>query len=402
MAVILVTRKPQGFLLDTILTRPFSHLHSIVRDSRGGNVADTLDLVILSPGAQKATIALARYGSDIAIADLPSGKELKALMGFRDRINQVLLLNMPRPTKNELTKFGQALFTYIFRGEVKRLYGQLPLTTLTRIHILTNRADLQSIPWEYLQDPHQNPGPWLNRSIVRIIPTIGFAPPEPLKLGASGAKLKILFVYAVPQDQTLVSWPSVKSSIESAIALSAGIPPNSYDLKLIRGTTEELFGAFQTKNDKYDIFQFSGHGSVDPKTGEGHILLVDSKKSDQSHPLSASELARILQGRGIRLAILSACLTAAGNSADPFNIVAEALLRSGIPAVVANQLPVPDESIATFVGPLYAQLLNTGDIDLAVNEGRVKLSVMLAAPSFATLEWGIPTLYRYVDGQQVF
>lgn len=365
-------------------------------------MADTLDLVILSPGAQKATIALARYGSDIAIADLPSGKELKALMGFRDRISQVLLLNMPRPTKNELTKFGQALFKYIFRGEVKRLYGQLPLSTLTRIHILTNRPDLQSIPWEYLQDPHQNPGPWLNRSIVRIIPTIGYAPPEPLKLSASGAKLKILFVYAVPQDQTLVSWPSVKSRIESAIALSAGIPANSYDLKLIQGTTEELFAAFQNKNDKYDIFQFSGHGNVDPKTGEGHILLVDSQKSDQSHPLSASELARILEGRGIRLAILSACLTAAGNSADPFNIVAEALLRSGIPAVVANQLPVPDESIATFVGPLYAQLLNTGDIDLAVNEGRVKLSVMLAAPSFATLEWGIPTLYRYVDGQQVF
>ena len=365
-------------------------------------MGDTLDLVILSPGAKKAAIALARFGSDIAIADLPAGKELKSLMDFRDRINQALLLNLPRPTEAELNDFGRSLFRYLVRDEVKRLYDRLPLNTFTRIHILTNRPDLQMLPWEYFQDPSQNPGPGLYRSIVRIIPTIGYAPPEPLQLAVRGAKLKILFVYAVPQDQTLVSWPSVKSKIESAIALSAGVPAGAYELRMIQGTTEEIFAAFQNKNEKYDIFQFSGHGMVDPKTGEGHILLVDSQKSDKSHPLSASKLASILQGRGIRLAILSACDTGAGDSADPFNIVAEALLRSGIPAVVANQLPVPDESIATFVGPLYAQLLNTGDIDLAVNEGRVKLSVAFADSSIAPLEWGIPTLYRYIDGQKVF
>jgi CHAT domain-containing protein len=365
-------------------------------------VADTLDIAILSPAAKKATIALARYGSDIAIADLSSGNDLKSLLGFKDLISQVLLLNQKRPTKDELTKFGRALFRFLVRDEVKRLYDRLPLDTLVRINILTNRPDVQSLPWEFLQDPNQNPGPWLNRSVVRIIPTIGRLPPAPMQLAAQGAKLKILFVYAVPQDQTLVSWPSVKSRIESAIALSAAVSADSYELKVIQGTTEELFAAFQNQNDKYDIFQFSGHGDIDPHTGEGRILLVDSKKSDQSHPISASDLANILQGRGIRLAVLSACLTAAGTSADPFNVVAEALLHAGIPAVIANQLPVPDESIATFVGPLYAQLLNTGDIDLAVNDGRVKLSVVLAAPGLATLEWGIPTLYRYIDGQKVF
>ncbi|MEN3331943.1 MAG: hypothetical protein V7641_1308 [Blastocatellia bacterium] len=365
-------------------------------------MADTLELVILSPRTKKATIVFARCGSDIAIVDLPSGNELKALRAFRDRINQVLLLNQKRPMKTELTNFGRALFSYIVRGEVKHLYDRLPLDVLIRIHILTNRPDMQSLPWEYLQDPNQNSGPWLNRSIVRIIPTIGRTPRLPLQLAANGTKIKILFVYAVPQDQTLVSWPRVKSQIESAIALSAGVPASSYELKVIPGTPEELFAAFQKRNDKYDILQFSGHGSVDPITGEGYLMLVDSKKNDQSLPYSASNLAAIFQDRGIRLAILSACLTAAGNTADPFNVVAEALLRAGIPAVVANQFPVPDESIATFVGPLYAMLFNTGDIDLAVNEGRVKLSLGLDSPPYATLEWGIPTLYRYIDGQKVF
>jgi CHAT domain-containing protein len=194
----------------------------------------------------------------------------------------------------------------------------------------------------------------------------------------------------------------VKSSIETAFALSSNIPANRYDLKVIRGTTEELFAAFQNNNDKYEIFQFSGHGDVDPQTGEGRILLMDPGKNDQSQPVRASVLAGILHGRGVRLAVLSACLTSAGNSADPFNVVAEALLAAGVPAVVANHLPVPDASVAFFVGPFYKQLLNTGDIDIAVNEGRVNLAARLDVPQDATLEWGIPTLYRYINGAQVF
>lgn len=360
-------------------------------------MADTLDIAILNAGGKKATV-FARYGSDIALEILPMGAPLKALAAFRDRINSSLLQSQTRPTRKELTKFGNSLFNYIIRGNIQRLYNRLSVTARISIHILTNDPDLQSLPWEYLQDPNQAPGPWPNRSIVRIIPIIGRTSPLPLALAPGGAKIKILFVHAVPQDQDLVSWPDVKASIERAFA--ARIPADRYELKVIEGTTEELFKAFD--NQQFEIFQFSGHGDVDPQTKVGRILLVNSKLKGQSFPIDAGGLALLLAERGVRLAVLSACQTAAGNSADPFGVVAEALLRAGIPAVVANQLPVPDSSVATFVGPLYAQLLNTGDIDLAVNDGRVKLAIELATAQDATLEWGIPTLYRYIDGSQVF
>ena len=74
---------------------------------------------------------------------------------------------------------------------------------------------------------------------------------------------------------------------------------------------------------------------------------------------------------------------------------------SGIPAVVANQLPVPDATVATFVGALYEELLRSGDIDLAVTEGRIRLAVDLGSSPKAVLEWGIPTLYRHINGAQV-
>lgn len=363
-------------------------------------IADTLDLAILSAEDKTTAIVLARYGTDIAIASLPFGSDLQELLDFSNRINQVILLNQPSPTKAEVKSFGQKLFRYIIRGEVEQLYNLLPPDPMMRIHILTNRPDLQSLPWEYLQARNQGIGPMRNRSIVRIIPTIGLRPLKPLNL--ANEKLKILFVYAVPQDQSLVSWPTVQSKIQDAIARSAGISTDKYQLKMIQGTTKGLFAAFQDKNEKYDIFQFSGHGDVDPQTGEGRLYFVDSQRSDQSHPVSASDLSILLRDRGIRLAVLSACRTSAGNSGDPFNIVAEALLRSGIPAVVANQLPVPDTSVPYFVGPLYAQLINTGDIDVAVYEGRANLAIELGGSPFAALEWGIPTLYRYIDGQKVF
>src|SRR5260370_17508121 len=94
--------------------------------SLGENMSDTLDLAILNAGPKRAAIALARYGSDVAIASLPSGKELRALADFRDRINQVLLLNQKRPTSIELSTFGKNLFSYIIRDDVKRLYDRFP------------------------------------------------------------------------------------------------------------------------------------------------------------------------------------------------------------------------------------------------------------------------------------
>jgi hypothetical protein len=361
-----------------------------------------LDIAILNinlkkNGAKKPAIVYARCGSDVAVSSLPYGPELKKLLAFRDRISEVLLKNLERPRVAELTDFGHKLFEYIINEDVKPLYNRLPLNKRVRIHIMTDRPDLQSLPWEFLQDPTRPPGPWRDRSVVRVVPTIGSPRPEPIKITPGGEKLKILFVYADPQNQTFVSWPGVRASIERVF--SARMPSEFYELKVIRGTPAELVAAFQSNNDRYDIFQFSGHGEI--RGGEGHILLLN-EANQQSSPLSASQLAGLLNGRGIKLAVLSACLTSAGNAADPFNVVSEALVSSGIPAVIANQLPVPDSSVAAFVGSMYTQLLNTGDIDLAINEARVKLSIELAVQQDATLEWGIPTLYRHIAGSKIF
>ena len=98
----------------------------------------------------------------------------------------------------------------------------------------------------------------------------------------------------------------------------------------------------------------------------------------------------MLTGRGIRLVVLSACETSKGDTSQPFAAIAESLVRAGMPAVVANQLPLKNETVATFVGPFYSKLVLSGDIDQAMCEGRISLATELDNGNDATLEWGIP------------
>ena len=360
--------------------------------------SDNLEIAILGSEAKKPAVIFARCGSDVAVESLPVGAQLNGLLAFRDRVDKALHATQDRPAETELTAFGNELFGYVIRGDIQKIYSRLPTDTLVRVSILSNNTELQTLPWEYLQDPGQAPGPWLVRSVVRIIPTINVHMPQPLTLANLNRKLKILFAFADPVDQDPVSWPDVRNAVERA--LLARIPERDFELKVIDANPKDLVETLSAE--RFDIFHFSGHGIVD-KNGTGQLLLLN-RATNKSIPYSSEKLSLALRSRGIRLVILSACYTAAGNFADKFDVTAMALIKSGIPAVVANQFPVPDSTVATFIKPLYEELLRSGDIDRAVNEARFLLATdpALSQGTNAILEWGIPTLYRHIMGSEVF
>ena len=176
--------------------------------------------------------------------------------------------------------------------------------------------------------------------------------------------------------------------------------PEQASIKVIPGANrEDLMKAITLE--KFDIFHFFGHGDLN--NGEGHLVLQDIK-TGLSDFISARTLASAFAGKEVRLAILSACLTGAGKHTDDFGVIATALIQSGIPAVVANQYPIPYKSISPFVAGIYDSLKLDGDIDHAVAEGRTALFVCLenTTGGKAVVEWGIPTLYRLADAKQLF
>lgn len=346
---------------------------------------DAIDLSILDSGMPGYAVALARAGPDLALAWIPFGLELQKLIDFRKRIEDAIYGDLRAPKTKELSDFGNKLFDFVIRDDIRMLYDRLP-NTLIRLHILSNQADLQMLPFEYMQEPKRGPGPSRVRSVVRIVPTVGMHPPQPLAVD----RLRVLFVSSDPIDQGVVSWAEVKALIEKAFL---PLVPGRVDFKAVEGIDRRTLLDL-TKRCDFDVFHFSGHGDVDAN-GKGRIILTN-RKTQVSDPLTVDALTQMLSGCNLKLVILSACETAVGNFRDNFAVTAQALVRSGIPAVVANQLPVPDSSVATFVGSLYESILRTGDIDLAMSEGRIALATQLVPHGDeAIVEWGIPTLYRH-------
>jgi len=348
-------------------------------------VNDALDLSILDVDKDTA-VALARRGDDIAIDKITFGPEFQSLIAFRDQMDASLhgTGGLKHPNPREIEAFGRALFSFVIRNDLRRLYDRLPQSHVS-LKILTDKPDLKRIPWEYWQEPDQL-CPWMGRSVVRIIPTIGkeSLPPLPRK-----DLTRVLFISADPIGLRGVSWQDVKATIERAYAGRIG----ALKLEAIEGDRQSLTAALQ--NGSFDLVHFSGHGEV--RGGVGRLILVDSASQRMDY-IEAPELARILAGRQLRLVVLSACETSAGNAPDDFAIIAEALIRMGIPAVVANQMPVPNQSIAVFVGALYKELLRVGNIDKAMTAGRIALSIDLRGGP----EWGIPTLYRLHGAAQLY
>jgi hypothetical protein len=349
----------------------------------------TLELFLLDFRKSNDFIVLARRGDDTAIEHLSIDARLNSLASFGCLLGKVLTGNGQRPSAKELTTFGKDLFDILFQGSLRTLYNRLPTGSVS-IMILSDRAEIKAIPWEYLVTPDRQPSPHRDRSIIRVQPTCGIDSAKPKEFNK---KLKVLFVSADPIDQEGVTWEDVASRINAA--LKARMPEET-SLKIIEGATRQGVIDAITR-ETFDIFHFFGHGY------EGKLILQNIK-TGKSDSILASDLAVLLAGKEVQLAILSACLSGAGDYDDDFGVISTALIQTGIPAVIANQYSIPYKSISPFVGSVYSSLITYGDIDRAVADGRAALAVELAdsTGNNAVVEWGIPTLYRLANAKQLF
>jgi hypothetical protein len=354
---------------------------------------DWLDLMILNSGTPNSAIGFARRAGDVMISEIPSGKKLQDLLDFTNRIQSAIEAGpLGRPPNTELLKFGNDLFTFCFANGLEKLYSDLPSSHI-RMQFLSCHSEMKKVPWEFMQEPELAPGPRLARSIVRIVPFFGKGDATPK---AVGDKIKVLFVASYPIDQDRVSWADIAKRIDRL--------PASYDSIVLEKCIPGTWNAFSKAVNKFkpDVVHFSGHGRQGPK---GTQLLFMEPDTNNTIEIETDDLTTALRDRGIQLVVLTACET----STQPrkletqYAVLAETLVKNGINAVVANQLPVADDTSAFFVGPLYETLLQTGDIDVAVAAGRQELYRSLKSTSAdANLEWGIPTLHRRIAGAKIF
>jgi CHAT domain-containing protein len=120
------------------------------------------------------------------------------------------------------------------------------------------------------------------------------------------------------------------------------------------------------------VFHFSGHGLLRPETNAGELLFQTS--TGAAHPVTADQLAVMLYENDVSLAVLNGCDTGVSSTNDAVSSVAGALIKAGVPAVVATVRVVMDEAATRFSREFYRSFVAGFTVEGCMGEARKALS----------------------------
>jgi formylglycine-generating enzyme required for sulfatase activity len=353
---------------------------------RSGSGRDYPVAVLRSPaGEAHATmrfpfdqLALESHLKDLQIALLRSG-------GKRRRVLS--------PEERAVQDFGRTLFEALFGGVVGNCYAVSRERTAAagqglRVKLRIQEPTLAALPWEFLYDAQRGEYVCLSvhTPLVRYLelpqstPALRVAPP-----------LSILGVIANPSDLEALDVEREKERVERAVA-----PLRARGLLQLTWLAGQTWRDLQRamRGGPWHVLHFVGHGGFDAHADEGLVVLVGEDGRRQY--LHATQLGRLLADHStLRLVLLNACEGARGGVHDEFSSTAAALVRRGIPAVLAMQYEITDRAAIEFARGFYEALADGLPVDAATTEARKAVSLEVAH----TVEWGAPALYlRAADG----
>jgi len=303
----------------------------------------------------------------------------------------------------ELAGLGYRLFENIIRGELAKQWhaclGRVESQDDTglRLRFSTQTDALNQVPLELLCRQTQLPYGFLALSpstpIVRS-PRSGGS----VKRRKPTLPLRMLVVIANPglqaQIDPIAEQKGLEDALDSVIQSKRlmvdylGLPDGpEADSRTLNRTL------YQTKY-PYDIVHFIGHGGqpdADDADSEGTLLMV-SKKSGYSQPVRAFDVASMLAGSGVILAVLQACEGAQDSAHGTFRGMAQQLIAHGLPAVIAMRCRVDKDVAARFCAEFYDFWLNKDGLPIEHAVTQARLALHREFQDRATA-WVVPVLF---------
>jgi WD40 repeat protein/tetratricopeptide (TPR) repeat protein len=360
---------------------------------------DTLDfeLEIGDPAGQGYPVtARAPSGEAAASMRLPlTREELDYQLGV---INDAVLASsavarrVASGDEQPVQLFGRRLFDALLVDDVRALYVASAQRARDegaglRLVLRIRSPELARLPWEFLFDAGRQDYVGLSLPLVRYPQVL--APRQPLQ---AAAPLRILGMVARPGDQDALEVGDEQRRLRAALA---GLERDGLvELVWVDGQAySDLEDAMD--HGPWHVFHFVGHGGYDPGSDEGTIALASEQ--GRTDAVGADDLSRLLgEHYTLRLVVLNACDTGRGSALDVFSSTAGALVRRGIPAVVAMQFAISDPAAIGFAQTFYQNVAKRLPVDAAVMRARRALR----RAKKDTLEWGTPVLYlRAPDGR---
>lgn len=300
------------------------------------------------------------------------------------------------PEQQAVQDFGQGLCDALLVGEVRSCF-EISRSRASgqgkglRLKLRIQAPELAGLPWEFLYDRRENTFLALSAQtpIVRYL-TLPRAV-EPL---AVGMPLRLLGMVASPQGMQALDTRRERRRLEEALAglVNEGI----VEVTWVEGETwRDLQRVLRAG--PWHILHFIGHGGFDPVTDEGTVLLCN--EAGDPHMLTANQFAELVVSlHAPRLVVLNSCEGGKGGKQDVFSSTASALVRRGIPAVVAMQYEITDRAAIEFSRSFYEAVAESFPIEVAMAEARRAIYLTMSN----SVEWGIPTLFSHAPNGVLF
>ena len=297
------------------------------------------------------------------------------------------------PERKLLEDFGSQLFQSVFSGPVRDCLDRSRTAAEAegaglRIRLRLPPA-LASIPWEYLHDAEYGfVGLSPETALVRYVEM-----PTPVTPLPVSPPLRVLAMISAPADVPELQGEEEWGKLNEALQDLAGRGMVQVD-RLEAGTLAALQRPLRLHD--YHVLHFVGHGGYDEEAKDGALALEGA--DGRSRLVTGRDLGLMLRGhRSLRLVVLNACEGARCAPDDPFSGVAQALVRQGVPAVIAMQFEISDPAALVFSQSLYQAIADGFPIDLAMVEAR---RAMFAEGN--EVEWATPVLYLRAPDGRVF
>ncbi len=311
-----------------------------------------------------------------------------------------------------LLDLGYELYGALFQGTLRDSWLKAQGIAQHRQEVLRLRLGLKDrqllqLPWEVMCGSDRTNRGGILRPIAtgtdvvfsRYQPGVGmvYAPSRNRATTVDvPPELRILMVIASPSDRERLALKDEAQHLQQELLVNGDTDPSLPHISvtiLEQPGREELTQALE--QGEFQVLHYAGHS--DPGESGGSLYLVNTRNG-LTESLSGNDLAGLLANNGIRMAVFNSCrgaYTAADTPAESGERnLAEALVRQGIPAVLAMAERIPDDVALTLTRLFYRNLKQGYPVDLSLSRARQGL---ISAYGSNQLYWALPTLYLHSE-----
>ena len=303
-----------------------------------------------------------------------------------------------------LVALGQRLYSGLFQGNLRDSWTCAQGIAQHRREVLQLRLGLKGrhlprLPWEVLHAGDRPLATGTDVVFSRYQP--GTSLFKQTRILPSSGPLKILMAIASPSDRDSLQLKRevlhLQQELQNRTANPLKNSPQSPEIQLTileQPDREQLTQALEQGD--YQVLHYAGHSNLGSRGGELYLV---SSRTGLTETLSGDDLAGLLVNNGIQMAVFNSCRGAYGDPSDladdsPERNLTEALVKRGIPAVLAMAESIPDDVALTLTRLFYRNLNQGYPVDLSLSRARAGL---ISAYGSHQLYWALPILYQHPD-----